>query len=119
MCAKRTFLAPKGQLHDSPGQSATAQPRSAALGYRSHQTLSPEGALHPSCASPTLDPKPHPAMLCPFRAISMVGFLTQGGAPRLHRYALPWADMLRPLRGEEAYAKEAVSHPTSTDANSD
>jgi hypothetical protein len=24
---------------------------------------------------------------------------TQGGAPRLRRFALPWADMLRPLRG--------------------
>ena len=28
------------------------------------------------------------------------GHLTQGGAPRLRRYALPRADMLRPLRGK-------------------
>ena len=28
------------------------------------------------------------------------GHFTQGGAPRLRRYALPRADMLRPLRGK-------------------
>lgn len=42
-------------------------------------------------------------LLCPFRALNSADIGTQGDAPRLRRCALPWADMLRPLRGEEAH----------------
>jgi hypothetical protein len=40
------------------------------------------------------------AIVAPFQGFGFNRRGTQGGAPRLRRFALPWADMLRPLRGD-------------------
>jgi hypothetical protein len=58
--------------------------------------------------SPTRDSNHDPRLFCPFRALNFGGLFTQGGASRLRRSALPWADMLRPLRGKEASAVSDV-----------
>jgi hypothetical protein len=52
--------------------------------------------------SPTPDSNHVPRLFWPFRPLNLGGLFTQGGAARLLRSALPWADMLRPLRGKEA-----------------
>ena len=43
----------------------------------------------------------HPiGLFRPFRAAGLNPYLTQGGIPRLHRFAVPWADMFLALRAD-------------------
>jgi hypothetical protein len=50
-----------------------------------------------------MNERPHYNLFRPFRAKVSYECPTQGGAQRLRRFALPWADMLRPLWGEDVY----------------
>ena len=85
-----TLHCPKGAEDISPGQ-----------GNASPASVPPPWVIVPNgCPSPVRakdGQRQH--LFCPFRAIVWNHYPTQGGAPRLRRFALPWADILLPLRG--------------------
>ena len=95
---RSAVVAPQGQPYISPGQR---QSESCELcrrpGCRFRSFPSPERAEQRAsrCVS---------CLFRPFRACVFLAMFTQGGASRLRRFALPWADILPPLSGRRNIA---------------
>ena len=72
-----------------------------------HSAATPQVAITPPAPSPERAAQWR-GKCRPFRAGYPVVAKTQGGAARLRRYAVPWADMGLPFQGEEPWV-EGVS----------
>ena len=93
------FSPRRGSQKSAKGTASRRQPQSDALGTVSKQPGSPERAKQIG-SSHTLFVRCSQGLFRPFRAGVFHPLLTQGGATRLRRSALPWAALWLPLRGE-------------------
>lgn len=85
--------APKGQPYVSPGQKQCESCEHCCRpGLTGGCRLSPERAARMLVF-----------LVSPRQGFVLVDSRTQGGAPRLRRYALPWANIGLPLRGESEH----------------
>ena len=97
------FRAPKGLQQISPAAERRGDSRRATpwVRYR-FSTVALKGrnkSVHPTRIVRQL----RQGLFRPFRAGVLPPLLTQGGATRLRRSALPWAAMWLPLRGENLW----------------
>ena len=80
-------LAPKVRQQDSPGQSGAVLRAAPPWVGSCSPSASPERAKQP-------------ATVAPFQGSGELGSLDPGRRCAEYRFALPWADLLRPLRGK-------------------
>jgi hypothetical protein len=83
----------RGHNKSAQGRASRRQPQSDALGAVSIQHGSPERAKH-ICSSHTHRSSDAPRLVSPLQGWCSPSFITQGGATRLRRSALPWAGLL-------------------------
>ena len=69
-----------------------------------HSAATPQVAIAKPAPSPERAAlfRGHRRVVPPFQGWVPMGDETQGGAARLRRYALPWADIGLPFQGEES-----------------
>jgi hypothetical protein len=98
----------RGHNKSAQGRASRRQPQSDALGTVSIQHGSPERAkqIGSSHTHRSLDAA---RLVSPLQGWCSPSFITQGGATRLRRSALPWAAMWLPLRGENLWITRSGS----------
>jgi hypothetical protein len=98
----------RGHNKSAQGRASRRQPQSDALGTVSIQHGSPERAkqIGSSHTHRSLDAA---RLVAPLQGWCSPSFITQGGATRLRRSALPWAAMWLLLRGENLWITRSGS----------